>query len=160
MRSTQGSLSLRSFALHFSWPGRCNFVVHFPKFVSGKSTKIPGQRSRIPTPNLVIYREFFFFSSCFLLCRVVGYPQFIYVSRSQIWLTMLRLFDTHDLRSHFGSALRAFQSSTQEHWACRIHRKPGNPGYLGLDQNLLGFVLSQSLSCSSYYVPIVLCLLL
>ena len=37
---------------------------------------------------------------------------------------------------------------------------PENPGYLGLDQNLLGFVLSQSLSCSSYYVPIVLCLLL
>ena len=40
---------------------------------------------------------------------------------------------------------KPFSGPTQPTLSCRIHRKPGNPGSLGLDQNLLGFVLSQSL---------------
>jgi hypothetical protein len=60
--------------------------------------------------------------------------------------------------THFGSALCAFQLSTQEHWACRTHGNPEHPGSLGLDQNLLGFVFSQSHVLLIVPCTIVLCL--
>ena len=144
-RHDQAPACLRLLAKkHFSLFGRRKFVAYFPKFVSKNSQKFTANGWGIQCQTSLFIGSFLFFS-CFLLCRDVGYPQFFYVSRSRTWLTMLHLFDTNDLRTNLGSALRAFQSSTQGHWAGRIHRQPGNPGYLGLDQNLLGFVLCQSL---------------
>jgi hypothetical protein len=130
---------------HLLLIGRRTFVVYFPKFVRQKSQKFTANGRGIQRKTSLFIGSFSFFL-LFLLCRDVGYPQFYYARQyHRIRLTTLHLFDTNDLRTNLGSALRAFQSSTQGHWAGRIHRQPGNPGYLGLDQNLLGFVLCQSL---------------
>jgi hypothetical protein len=50
-----------------------------------------------------------------------------------------------------------FPQSTQESWASRTHVEPRSPGYPGLDQNLLGFVLCQprvSAYRTSYRYPV------
>ena len=103
---------------------------------------------------------FLFFSSCFSSAFVWAILITTTILRSLDGL-LLKSLRHLDLRTLWESALCASSSqSTHEHWACRFHGKPVLPGYPGLDQNLLGFVLCQSLVLLIVHSTIALCLLL
>ena len=99
----------------------------------------------IRTPDLFLpTRRFSFFPSCFLLCRGVGLSSVPLRSLGQHAAHYLCSFCLYD---HLRTSGQRYALPVVDTGALGLQNpgKPGNSGPLGLDQNLLGFVLSQSL---------------
>jgi hypothetical protein len=142
---------LRSFYIG-TWP-YCDIFICSPRpqrttvYLPAPTTyELPTHRSLIYRGHPAFLRGFFpiFFSSCFLLCWSVGLsPVLSFASRTPKRFASLRLCGTSY------PSLYCDPVDTGVTGACRTHGEPVHPGYFGLDQNLLDFVLRQSL-CPAY----------